>query len=89
MVVTTPLISPGGGPSEILEDRPAWVAAANRDDAFVDLVGRYLAGSIATDPAGVARDAAARYSETAVTPGVLEIVERIASRGTAARGLPD
>jgi len=75
-----PLVMPHGGPSEICRDFPAHIAAANTDEAFTDLVGRFLSGEIPRRIEGADRWARERYAEEAVRPAVLDLVERVAKR---------
>jgi hypothetical protein len=61
-----------------------WVARGNTDDAFSELVQRLLSGKIDRQPPGIERAAKEKYSDAAIRPQVLELVEAMVSGGPAA-----
>ncbi len=72
----TPLVIPDGGPPELVTD-PHCVAKANSTAAFVALVSDFVAGRIALRGADLAAEARRRYSEQAIQPAVLALVESL------------
>ena len=71
-----PLIVPDGGPPELVRD-PRFVASANTDVAFADLVERVILNELPLNGEPFANEAQRLYSESATTPAVLEFVERL------------
>ena len=77
------LVMPEGGPAEVCRDHPLWVADANTDEAFTQLVGSYLSkpGEHRQREAGVEEEAARLYSNDAIRPQVLRLAEECAAGG--------
>jgi len=77
------LVMPHGGPAEVCRDHPLWVADANTDQAFEQLVRRYLSarGKQQERATGIAEEAARLYSDDAIRPKVLQLAEECAARG--------
>jgi glycosyltransferase involved in cell wall biosynthesis len=71
-----PLIVPEGGPPELVRD-PRFVASANTNVAFADLVERVVASELPLNGAPFANEARRLYSESSVAPAILEFVERL------------
>jgi glycosyltransferase involved in cell wall biosynthesis len=74
---TTPLVMPEGGPAEVCRPFPDCIAAENSDEAFVELVERYLSGRISVRGEALAAHARERYSEEAVRPAILDLVQHV------------
>ena len=74
----TPLVTPTGGPSEICRNYPEYVARANSTEAFAELVERFVSGSIPRRIEDLAPDTRRRYSEEAIRPEVVRLVEQLA-----------
>jgi len=72
----SPLVMPHGGPAEICRDFPERIAAANTGEAFTELVRRTLDGEVPRKLDAADRWARERYSEQAVRPAVIKLVER-------------
>lgn len=72
----TPLVMPDGGPPELVTD-PDCVAKANSTQAFVALVSDFVAGRIELRSGDLAAEARRRYSEQAIQPAVLALVESL------------
>jgi len=81
---TVPLVMPDGGPAEICREHPDWIASANTDRAFTELVARYLDGEMPRRVEGLDREAAATYSEQAIRPLVERAVRAPLSKDRAA-----
>jgi len=75
-----PLVMPHGGPAEVCREFPAYIARANTDEAFTELVRRFLAGEIPRRIDGAERWARERYAEDVIRPAVLDLVARTAQK---------
>jgi len=77
------LVMPEGGPAEICRDHPLWVADANTDEAFTQLVRRHLSarGQQQKRATGIAEEAARLYSNDAIRPQVVQLAEECAAGG--------
>jgi glycosyltransferase involved in cell wall biosynthesis len=73
---SVPLIVPDGGPPELVDD-PRFIASANTDAAFADLVERVVSNELPMDCESIASEARRLYSESATTPAVLDFVEQL------------
>jgi glycosyltransferase involved in cell wall biosynthesis len=82
-----PLVMPDGGPAEVCREFPARIASANTDEAFTELVRRFLAGEMPRRIEGADRWAREHYAEQAVRPAVLTLLDHsttLPKRGQAA-----
>jgi glycosyltransferase involved in cell wall biosynthesis len=77
------LVMPDGGPAEVCRDHPLWIAEANTDEAFEQLVWRYLSarGKPQQRATEIAEEAARLYSNDAIRPSVLKLAEECAAGG--------
>jgi glycosyltransferase involved in cell wall biosynthesis len=75
-----PLVMPHGGPAEVCRELPDYIAQANTDEAFTELVRRFLAGEIPRRIEDAAAWVRERYAEAVVQPAVLDLVARIARK---------
>jgi glycosyltransferase involved in cell wall biosynthesis len=76
-----PLVMPHGGPAEVCREFPERIASANTDEAFTELVRRFLSGEMPRQIEGADRWIRERYSEKAVQPAVADLVGRVAKQG--------
>ena len=77
------LVMPDGGPAEVCREHPLWVADANTDEAFEQLVRRYLSarGNQPRRATGIAEEAGRLYSNDAIRQKVLQLAEECAAGG--------
>ena len=81
-----PLVMPHGGPAEVCRDFPDYIAEANTDGAFTELVRRFLAGEIPRRIEGAERWVRERYAEEAVRPAVLDLVQQVTAEARSETG---
>ena len=75
-----PLVMPEGGPSEVCVGHPEWIAEANTDEAFIELVRSYLLGKLPTAK-GIENEVLQLYSNDAIQSQVLELVHSLHGHG--------
>gem|GEM_PF-2157834 len=72
-----PLVMPDGGPEEVCRPFPQLVANANTTDAFAEKVVQFVSGKIAVSADDLVIHAKRNYSEEAVRPAMLDLVNRV------------
>ena len=77
------LVMPEGGPAEVCRGHPLWVADANSDGAFTQLVHGFLSApdEHRQRAAGIAEEATRLYSNEAIRPQVVKLAELCAAGG--------
>ena len=77
------LVMPEGGPAEVCRDHPLWVADANSDEAFTQLVRRHLSatGEHQQRATEIVDEATQLYSNDAIRPQVVKLAEQCVAGG--------